>query len=88
MRAPEPRSSSVIPVPHCPNMTVQESGYWPFKVGGVHPPSGVRPPFLRRVPVLLMRHTFRQKWSGLEATVPWACRGHKDDPGADHLGET
>ena len=40
MRAPEPRSSAVIPVPHCPDMTVQESGYWPFKVGGVHPPSG------------------------------------------------
>ena len=45
MRAPEPRSSSVIPVPHCPDMTVQELGYWPFKLGGVHPPSGLGHPF-------------------------------------------
>ena len=34
MRAPEPRSSAVIPVPHCPDVTVPGVGYWALKVGG------------------------------------------------------
>ena len=31
MRAPEPQSSAVIPVPHCPDVTVPGVGYWPLK---------------------------------------------------------
>jgi len=31
MRAPEPRSSAVTPVPHCPNVTVPRVDYWSFK---------------------------------------------------------
>ena len=39
MRAPEPRSNAVIPVPHCPNVTVPRVDYRLFKVGGAHTPS-------------------------------------------------
>jgi hypothetical protein len=31
MRAPEPRSSAVIPVPHCPDVSVPGVGYCPLK---------------------------------------------------------
>ena len=39
MRAPEPRPSAVIPVPHCPNVTVPRVHYRLFKDGGAHTPS-------------------------------------------------